>query len=115
MNKYLYILGLAGVALFSACSNSDDLSIEGSPAVDKAKEYGLYYDDEVQLLLETRNPRYGNRQTSSHIKFELTRELNSSLDIAFNLKVANVFGLNANYNQLLIERKKIEIETKIVF
>ena len=84
-------------------------------AVDKAKEYGLYYDDEVQLLLETRNPRYGNRQTSSHIEFELTRELNSSLDIAFNLKVANVFGLNANYNQLLIERKKIEIETKIVF
>lgn len=44
MNKYLYILGIAGAALFSACSNSDDLSIEGSPAVDKAKESVLIYE-----------------------------------------------------------------------
>ena len=44
MNKYLYILGLAGAALFSACSNSDDLSIVESPAVDKAKESVLIYE-----------------------------------------------------------------------
>ena len=44
MNKYLYILGLAGVAFFSACSNSDDLLIEDSSAVDKAKESVLIYE-----------------------------------------------------------------------
>jgi len=44
MNKYLYILGLAGVALFSACSNSDDLSIVESPAIDEAKESALIYE-----------------------------------------------------------------------
>ena len=44
MNKYLYILGLAGVALFSGCSNSDDLLIEDSSAVDKEKESVLIYE-----------------------------------------------------------------------
>ena len=39
MNKYLYILGLAGAALFSACSNSDVLSIGDSSAVDEANAY----------------------------------------------------------------------------
>ena len=44
MNKYLYILGFAGAALFSACSTSDDLSIEESSAVDKAKESVLIFE-----------------------------------------------------------------------
>ena len=44
MNKYLYILGLAGAALFSACSTSDDLSIGETPAIDKAKESVLIYE-----------------------------------------------------------------------
>ena len=44
MNKYLYILGFAGAALFSACSNSDDLLIVDSPAIDKAKESVLIYE-----------------------------------------------------------------------
>ena len=84
-------------------------------AVDKAKEYGLYYDKEVKFLLETRNPRYGNRLTNRKVKCELTRELNKSLDIAFNLKFANIFSLTANYNQVLTQRKKIVIETNFVF
>jgi hypothetical protein len=44
MNKYLYILGLAGAALFSACSTSDDLSIVDSPIVDKEKEAALIFE-----------------------------------------------------------------------
>lgn len=44
MNKYLYILGLAGAALFSACSNSDDLLIEDFSAVDKEKESVLIFE-----------------------------------------------------------------------
>ncbi len=44
MNKYLYILSLAGAALFSACSTSDDLSIVDSPIVDKEKEAALIFE-----------------------------------------------------------------------
>lgn len=55
MNKYLYILGLAGAALFSACSNSDVLSIGDSSAVDEAKESALIFeasqDSEVPITL----------------------------------------------------------------
>ena len=55
MNKYLLLLGFAGAALFSACSNSDDLSIEESPAIDKAKDAALIYeasqDSDVPIIL----------------------------------------------------------------
>ena len=60
MNKYLFILGLAGTALFSACSTSDDLTSEepnGAPAVDKAKEAALILearqDSEIPITLGT--------------------------------------------------------------
>ena len=41
MKKYLFILGLVGTALFTACSSADDLTEEKpneASAVDKAKE-----------------------------------------------------------------------------
>ena len=44
MNKYLFILGLVGTALFSACSTSDDLTLEEpnrASTVDRAKEAAL--------------------------------------------------------------------------
>ena len=44
MNKYLFIFGFVGTALFTACSTSDDLSIEDSSAVDKAKETALIFE-----------------------------------------------------------------------
>ena len=57
MNKYLYILGLVGAALFSACSNSDDLSIGDSSAVGEAKESALIFeasqDSEVPITWES--------------------------------------------------------------
>lgn len=61
MNKYLYILSLAGAALLSACSNSDDLSIVEYPAVNKAKESVLIYEagqnSEVPITLGTSHSR----------------------------------------------------------
>lgn len=84
-------------------------------AIEKAKEYRLYYDEDVAFLLETRNPLYGNQLTSRMVKVELTRELNTSLDIAFSLKAAGVFSLNATYNQVVSQRKKIVIETNFEF
>ena len=84
MNKNIYILGLVGAALFSACSTSDDLSIGDSSAVDTAKESVLIYEagqnSEVPITLgvgqsrgytrapigdESENPTYSSFSTEA--------------------------------------------------
>ena len=47
MKKYLFIFGLVGTALFTACSTSDDLMAEEpsvTPVVDQTKEASLIID-----------------------------------------------------------------------
>ena len=58
MNKYLFIFGLVGTALFTACSSADDLTEEKpneASAVDKAKEATLILeagqDSDVPIAL----------------------------------------------------------------
>jgi len=84
MNKYLYILGLVGTALLSACSTSDDLSRGDSSSVDKTKESVLIYEagqnSEVPITLgvgqsrgytrapigdESENPTYSSFSTEA--------------------------------------------------
>ena len=84
-------------------------------AVVEAKRYGLYDDEDIIYLLKNRDPQFVNQIISQCVKFELTKELNNQLDIAFSLKVSNIFNLSANYNQIISKRKKIIIETKILF
>jgi hypothetical protein len=90
MNKYLYILGFAGAALFSACSTSDDLSIEESSAVDKAKESVLIFEagqnSEVPISLgigqsrgNTRAPIGGEGDPANPVSF--STELGKSLGV----------------------------------
>ena len=84
-------------------------------AVLEAKQNGLYDDDDINYLLKTRNPKFGNQLTSQHVRFNLTKELNSQLDIAFSLKVSSIFKLSANYNQIVSKKQDILIETKLIF
>lgn len=58
MNKYLFVLGLVGTALFSACSTSDDLSVEEPDVLlpdDKSKETAILLeagkDSEIPIAL----------------------------------------------------------------
>lgn len=58
MNKYLFVLGLVGTALFSACSTSDDLSVEEPNVLlpdDKSKETAILLeagkDSEIPIAL----------------------------------------------------------------
>ena len=96
MNKYLFILSFAGAAFFSACSNSEDLSIGDFPSVDEAKGSALIFeakqDSEIPITLRiaqgraiTRKPidptsvdseGYGN--FSSEIDDPLTTETNEA-------------------------------------
>ena len=84
-------------------------------AIEEAKRFGLYSDLDINYLLEVRNPKYPNQQTSQHVKIELTKELGDKLDIAFSLNVAGIFKLNADYNKVVSERKKVLLETSIKF
>lgn len=84
-------------------------------AVLEAKQYGLYNDEDIYSLIKNRDPKFLNQLTSQHIRIELTRELDEQLDIAFSLKVSNLFKINANYDQIISKRKKIIIETKLLF
>ena len=81
MNKYLLLLGFAGAALFSACSNSDDLSIEESPTIDEAKEAALIYEasqnSDVPITLGigqsrglTRAPIGGESDNPNYLSFD---------------------------------------------
>lgn len=88
---------------------------EYEKAVAKAKEIGLFNDDTIRYLLEQRNPQDANIMKSQTVKIELTRELNESLDVAFALSACELFNLNVNYKQTLSTRKKITIETELVF
>ena len=83
-------------------------------AVDLAKKFGLYVDEDIYYLLLNRN-NDKNQLKSQVIEIELTRELNSSLDVAFNLSVSGIFKLNAAYNETINKRKKISIKTNLKF
>ena len=83
MNKYLFILGFAGMALFSACSTSDDLTAEEphvTPPVEDPKEISLIaearQDSEVPITLGvgqsrglTRAPIGGEGDPASPVSF----------------------------------------------
>ena len=84
-------------------------------AVDLAKQFGLYSDEDIYYLLQNRDPKDLNLLKSQEVKIELTRELNKSLDVAFNLSVSGIFKLNANYDEIIKKRKKIVIESKLIF
>ena len=84
-------------------------------AIIEAKRYGLYNDEDIFYLIKNRDPRFLNPMTSQTVKFELAKELNNKLDIAFSLKVASIFKLKADYNQIITHRKRIVIGTKLIF
>lgn len=84
-------------------------------AIKLAKEYGLYNDEDIFYLIQQRNPQHLNMIKNQHVKVELARELNESLDVAFSLDACKVFKLNANYQQTISIKKTVTLETDLVF
>ena len=81
----------------------------------KAKECNMDSGD-IWYLIANRNPKLPNNLlTSQTVKMELYDELNSKMDIAFSLKVANIFKLRGEYSEAMSSRKKVAIETKLIF
>jgi hypothetical protein len=70
----------------------------------KAKQFGLIHDLDVKSLINERNPNDSNIIMSRFVKESLTRETNSSLDIALNLSILDKFNLGSDYNRVAYER-----------
>lgn len=72
--------------------------------------------NELGSLLSLRNPSHPNPIKSDYYEVEITRELNSGLDLAFNLNVLkNVFALNAEVQEAISTSKSIKLKMYIEF
>ena len=77
------------------------------------KQYRL---EELNYIVEQRNPDDGNTLMEQNIAVGLSEELNHLTECAFSLNVLKgVFTLNANVKQTISTQKEIIIETKLVF
>ena len=78
------------------------------------KQYKL--EEDLNYIVEQRNPDDGNTFSEQNIAVDLSEELNRLTECAFSLNVLKgVFTLNANVKQTISTQKEIIIETKLVF
>lgn len=78
------------------------------------KQYKL--EEDLNYIVEQRNPDDGNILTEQSITVDLSKELNRLTEWAFSLNVLKgVFTLNANVKQTIFIQKEIIVETKLVF
>lgn len=87
-------------------------------ALSVAKERGLLLSknsDDIQRLLDARNPEYGSLMTYQHISVEVLSSLNNLLDIAFTLSTVPFFKLKSETKHVTEIRKHLKIDWKISF
>ena len=78
------------------------------------KQYKL--EEDLNYIVEQRNPDDGNTLTERSITVNLSKELNRLTEWAFSLNVLKgVFTLDANVKQTMSIQKEIIVETKLVF
>ena len=71
---------------------------------------------EFDSLLSLRDPSHPNPMKSDYYEFEVDRELNTGLDLAFSLNVMKgVFTLNAGVQEAISVSKRIKIKMYIEF
>ena len=84
---------------------------------EKAKQLIKQYKlEELNYIVEQRNPDDDNTLKEQNIAVVLSEELNHLTECAFSLNVLkNVFTLDANVKQTMSIQKEIIVETKLVF
>lgn len=90
--------------------------VEGNweKAKEEAKAYGLNRDKSIESLIDLRNPSILNSLKSNSYSIEMTREINQSIDLAFDLVVSKI-KINTKYREVLKNKKTINYEFEIVF
>ena len=79
-----------------------------------AEDYGLNNDPDIRALLQIRDPANSNIQKSYNLNYELTKEINKTLDIAGDL-IINGISLNNNYESIIKKREVINYTMNIEF
>ena len=80
------------------------------------KQYKLEEEEDLNYIVEQRNPDDGNTLTEQSITVDLSKELNRLTEWAFSLNVLKgIFTLDANVKQTMSIQKEIIVETKLVF
>lgn len=84
---------------------------------EKAKQLIKQYKlNDLDYIVEQRNPEDSSVLSAQEVKVELTKELNSLTECAFSLNILKgVFTLNANVKQTIATQKKVILETKLIF
>lgn len=80
-------------------------------AITLAEKYNLWEDEEIRSLINMRNPNQENLLRNRTLTFDMTREANERLDIAFSLTaLPGVFSIDAPLKRTLIQRESIKLE-----
>lgn len=80
------------------------------------KQFNLDNLDDLDYIIEQRNPDDNNVLSDQEVKVDLSEELNSRTECAFSLNILKgVFNLNANVIQTISTQKNVILETKLVF
>ena len=84
---------------------------------EKAKQLIKQYKlNDLDYIVEQRNPEDSSKLSAQEVKVQLTKELNSLTECAFSLNILKgVFTLNANIKQTIATQKKVILETKLIF
>ena len=84
---------------------------------EKAKQLIKQYKlDDIDYIVEQRNPEDSSVLSAQEVKVELTKELNCLTECAFSLNILKgVFTLNTNVKQTIATQKKVILETKLIF
>jgi len=107
-------LGIKISDKFSGCKKITEKSY--LEAKELAKKYLLENDSAIRSLIRMRDPSKENMLTNRSIHCEMTKELNSALDIAFSLNVMpNVFSLDANVKKTLETKETITLDILFEF
>lgn len=92
-----------------------DFSIKNyEEAIKYAQQFNLYSDLDVRALLEQRHPDSFNKLKCREVKFSMSKEINSGLDIAFTLNATPAFKLDVafknatEYKESLVGKLRIE-------
>lgn len=84
-------------------------------AKNKARERGFLSDKEIIKLFDLRDPQDGSALKKQNVRFEIFSSLNDITDIAFSLKVADIFNLNTNVTKAIEYERKLIVEWEIEF
>ena len=80
------------------------------------QEHNLDNEIDLTSLVENNNPDYQNKETSQIMRFQLTNELNSLIEMSFKINImGGVFGLGAGFKTQTESVKKIILKTEVNF